>query len=75
MKSNSSITIENVLAHLHSCKLLLSVQYCQNTLCQLSSKNVFLFLEAAMMQRTREAQKGFQSTNICKNLNNILTIN
>jgi hypothetical protein len=51
LKLNSSTTMINALGLLVSCFYVFNIEY------PASCKNVFLFLETAMMQRTREAKK------------------
>ena len=51
VKLNASITMTNALALLLPCFYVFNIEYLA------SSKNVFLFLEAAMMQQTKEAKK------------------
>lgn len=51
MKVNSATTMANALGLLVSCFYVFNIEY------PASCKNVFLFLEAAMMQRTKEAKK------------------
>jgi hypothetical protein len=51
LKLNSSTTMINALGLLVSCFYDFNIEY------PASCKNVFLFLETAMLQRTREAKK------------------